>query len=799
MEYLLVGRWILAFAILAVLGYPIGARLFSRFSTGGAGFAPIVGVTVVTIVAYWIGQIAFGWWTLWIGLAVLVALSAASTMDLDRLRAGDLSVDDDLPFNRRGAADAAVVFAAAFLLVIAIRSADPAVNPIGGEKFLDYGLLRTLLRAETLPPPDMWFAGEPLQYYYGGHLAATLLSGLTATPPQYAYNLALAGFYAMLVTAAFDLAGNVASERGLSRRRAGAFAAVFVGLAANLLTATQLLAGWLPEGIRRRVAELVAARAEPEAADLLAGVDGFSYWTASRVIPGTINEFPLFAWLNGDLHAHMMGGSFLLLAVAVAFAYWQTPAERLRRRRLLVFVVLPILGGFQIPTDTWSFPTIFGVAWLALAFAPARPLLLLPGGERIETVLRSVAGGDTTTDAPSGWEKKPLSTELCRTGGALVVAALSGAVGFVLGASFLLGASAGQTVAILEAADRSGLGALMVVHGAFLAAFLAFLFGTLGSGGRGALAVAVAFGAVSGVLFEFAALVVVAPLLVGGWIAFRLEREVGFETVLLVGGAGLVTIVELVYVAEEAGPGRLNTVFKTYFQVWVLWGVAMGPVLSDLFEPPERDRIADWWPSPDTRRFAGRAFVGLLVLTTLPYAALALDAHFDRHDAGTLDATAFLERDHPEEAPAIEWIDDNADAEATAIDREPTLLEAPGAYSSPSGLAATPSEPGMYAWNANPASSLTGIPTVAGWQHQIGYRGGDTYWSRANAVDRAYAGEEADRVAVLEEYGVTHVWVGPGERDRYGEVSFEQFDGVELAFETETVRIYRVDPAEVTT
>ncbi|MEF8779380.1 MAG: DUF2298 domain-containing protein [Haloferacaceae archaeon] len=795
MEYLLLARWLLAFGVVAALGYPIAARLFSRFSSAGAGFAPLVGVATVTIVTYWIGQVAFGRWTVWVGIAVLAVLAAFTGLDPERLRTGRLAVAEDLPFDRRGAGDAAAVFLTGFLFLIAIRAADPAVFPAGGEKFLDYGLLRSLLRAGALPPPDPWFAGEPLRYYYGGHLAATVLSTVTATPPRYAYNLALAGFYAMLVTAAFDLAGNVAAERGLSRRRAGAFAAVFVGLSSNLLTAARIVAGALPAGIQGRIATRIAAGSNLEPAEVLAGIDGFSYWTASRVIPGTINEFPFFSWLNGDLHAHMMGGAFLLLSLAVSFAYWLTPGDRLRRRRLLIFGILPVLGGFQIPTDTWSFPTVFGVAWLALAFAPPEPLPLLPGGTRLAAGIRARFDlGDPTSD---GGGNAGLATELYRTGSALPVAGLAGVVGLALGTPFLLGAGGEQSVALLEAADRSSLGGLLVVHGAFLAAFLAFLSGKLGPGGRGALVAAVVFAAAAGTFADFAVLAVAGPLLIGGWIALRLGRDVGYETALLIGGAGLVTVVEVVYVVEEAGPGRFNTVFKTYFQVWLLWGLAMGPVLADVSAPTASDRIADWWPSARTRGRVARAFVALLVVTTLPYAALALDAHFSGNDAWTLDATAFAEREHPEEAAAIEWLDEHAVEDAAAAGRQPTLLEAPGAYSSPTGLAETPSEPGMYSWDANPASSLTGLPTVAGWQHEIGYRGGDVYWARVNDVDAAYAGDDAQRVTVLREYRVTHVWVGPGERTRYGDVSFAHLQGVSLAYETETVRIYRVDQEEL--
>ncbi len=53
----------------------------------------------------------------------------------------------------------------------------------------------------------------------------------------------------------------------------------------------------------------------------------------------------------------------------------------------------------------------------------------------------------------------------------------------------------------------------------------------------------------------------------------------------------------------------MNTVFKTYMQVWVLWGVAAGPVLAWL--------LTRWRPTGDRARawvtIGVRAFVALLV------------------------------------------------------------------------------------------------------------------------------------------------------------------------------------------
>lgn len=785
MEYALVLRWLVGFAVLWALGLPIAARLFRDLSGRGAGLALPVSLVVVTTVAYWVGLVSFGPHALAAGLAALVAASALAGVDLRSLRSGRVALA--VAVDRRAVRDGALVFLVAFAFLVAVRAVDPAVHPAGGEKFLDYGLLKSLHRATALPPEDVWFAGEPVAYYYGGHLVSTLLAWLTATPPRFAYNLALAGFYAVLVTAVFDLAGAVAADRGGSRRAAGALAAFFVGLASNLATAAGLLLAALPAPQRRRLAQAVAERTEYTVEGILSGADSFSYWTASRVIPGTINEFPLFAWLNGDLHAHMMGTPFLVLVAALAYAYFRTPEGERGRRAALAFVAVPLVAGLQAVVDTWSLPTVFGVLWLAVTFAPAHPLSFVSAlrGKRL---------------------RNPIADEVARPLAALVVAGVAGVLGAALGAPFLLGAASGpgRELALLAPTERSTLGALALVHGGFLLVFGAYLWSRLAPDRRWPLLVAVGLLGFVAVRVDLAVLALVGPLLVLSWIALRMGRPVGYETVLILAGAGLVGLVEVVYVVEEAGPLRLNTVFKTYMQVWVLWGVAAGVALAGLFQSAGEaavdasrtaasGRVAGASSNGGTTngvftnggatsgvstnggaakgRFRPRVdaasvrdaltarplvagFVALLVVSTSVYGGLALHQHFSNPYTAdpTLDATAFVGERHPEEAAAIRWLD--------AREGQPTIVSAPAtrAYYGPGS---GPDAGGAYTWLA------------------------------------FFTGDDAERRAFLAAHDVEYVWVGPAERDRYGGVEVGESEALSVAFSDGSVTVYRVEKSKL--
>jgi uncharacterized membrane protein len=259
---------------------------------------------------------------------------------------------------------------------------------------------------------------------------------------------------------------------------------------------------------------------------------------------------------------------------------------------------------------------------------------------------------------------------------------------------------------------------------------------------------------------------------------------IGFETVLLIAGAALALLVEFAYVAERAGPGRFNTVFKTYAQVWVLFGVAAGAVAARLAGSRPGSVLAS-----GRARWAGRALVAVLVVSTSLYGALALADHFGSEGRytpaePTLDATAFVAETHPGEAAAIAWL-----GERTG---QPNTVSVPGC--APHDAEGCPEDGSLrpYSW-VNAPSSLTGVPAVAGWSHEIGYRGEEAYDKRANDVRTIYEGSPEERAALLAAYDVRYVYVGPNERAAYDVRAFGALDGVSVAHRSGDVTIYGVD------
>src|SRR3954466_2861385 len=270
-------RFFVLIEVLGLAATPLAVVTFARLPGRGVAFAKPLGLLLATWLA-WVGgslHVVPNGLAAWIG-AVLV-LAAAGAAVWWRWRPALI---------RRWVLWAEGIALVAFAVMALLVAYSPDVWQT--EKPMDMAFVNAAGDAGTFPPEDPWMAGQDLNYYYLGHLMAAGLVRLSGVAPDVGYNLAVATFFALSAVAAFGLAA------ALTARVAGGLWGVgFV-----------LVAGTVGAGI-----------------DVL-GVDGpltgYDWFGASRVIKGTINEFPAFSFTLADLHAHVMAIPFSLLALGFA-------------------------------------------------------------------------------------------------------------------------------------------------------------------------------------------------------------------------------------------------------------------------------------------------------------------------------------------------------------------------------------------------------------------------------------------------------------------------------------------------
>lgn len=792
MSLVAVLAWLATVLLLAALALPLAAWAFADWPDRGVSLAPAVGLAVLALIGFWVGHLSMGFLPI---VAGVLALGAASAL---AVRAGV-----DLP--TRSILAPLAVFLGAFALYLLVGASDPAVTPYAGEQFLDVGLIYAVRRAQALPPQDVWFAGESLRYYYAGPLLAGLLSRVTDTPVAVAYNLMGPTVFAAFVAAAYGLAGAVASARGTGHRLAGVLGALLVAFAGTLATPLRGLSSFLPRDLAAEYGDSLYGgmrMAYEDAVDtgrFLGGDADFGYWHARHVIPDAPNVFPFWTYVNGDLRPHMYAGPFVLLAAALAFAYYRTPAEDRTRRRLLLFGTIPAAAGLLGLVNTFDLPAVVGLAWLAALFARADPWSLLPDSltpdSRISrTGSRPNSGGVDvgSTATPADGRHSPASwfaAEGWRVLGATLVAAVVALLAVLWAAPVvLLNSPVSRGVALLG--PTSNLGGLLLVFGGFLVAFALWLGPVAVEGWsqrrRVGLVVGLALLLALATLLGYPAVGLFVPLVVGGWWLLRTGRARSFAVVLAVAGAGLVLVPEFAYARVwpyDPNAPRWNTIYKITIQVWTVWGVAGGVALAAVL-----GRAGDILSAGlgTVRRRPGRVAAGVLALALVgllaTFPAFALASQYDDATGAdgdlalSLNGTAGPAEGRSETFAAARWLREETTGQPTMVSR-------------PAGSV-------VYTWDAgaNAASTFSGVPTVVGWEHVAGYHGVEPYEARLADVEAFYTGNATAVGQFVREYDVRYVYVGPAEREAFGSRAFaEEFPWMTEVYRNDRVRIFEVD------
>lgn len=707
--------WLVA-EVVGLLALPVAGAFFGRLPGGGLTLARPLGLLLAAYPVWLLASthaVAYGLGSAWLGVLLLALLAAAVTACTWREGRPPLAALTRGP-DRAIWVAGEVLFLAAFTGWTVLRSYAPDVW--GTEKPMDLGFINAINRSAWMPPHDPWLSGATINYYYFGHFIIAWLIRLSGVAPAAGFNLGVALVYALTAAAVFAVAATLwlAAQRSvaapsISPILPGLVAAAFAMLLGNLAGALELV---------QKPGPLLQ----------------FDWWSPSRVITDTINEFPFFSFLLADLHAHMMATPFGLTALAFALQLalagprlpgrWATEKEAAPTPLAcggeillagLVAGCLYALNGWDYPTDLgigflclllWasrrqaavaSLPTaIWAGAWLALSF-----LLFLPFYLHFK--------------APEG------GLGIVRQHTTLVqslhdYALIYGLFVWVIGAAFLRRwrgvGLAGRYVAWAGIASVALLVLLAPPHLDWLALLLAACAFALWAAADDGLAQPARF----------------------WW--------------LIVGVAiGLATVGELVYVRDAfaGSPNyRMNTIFKFGYQAWFLFAIAAG--------------CGAFWHQRRLPSLARPAWlIGLLVLVAA--AGVYPVAGTYSREGGfrskpTLDGLHWLQGQAPTDVAAIHWLNGH-------VQGAPTILEAVGPDYDPAGGARV--------------STFTGLPTVLGWP------GHEAQWahdqgSREQDVKTLYTTEDlAVSRSLLQRYHVQYIFVGALERAEFPPAGLAKF------------------------
>ncbi len=324
-------EWWAFILVLGLIFYYPSSILFKNFFDKGYFFSKILGLLVTSYITFLLSSAHILPLTrINIGIATLIA--AGIFLIIPRIYFGRkyfTKINLKLLFAEE------LFFLLAFVCWAFVRSHNPDIHNI--EKFMDYGILNSVLRTEFLPSKDIWLSPFNINYYYYGHFITGFITKFLNTPPQVAFNLMLSLIFAFTITTSFSIGANLirSFDRNLKRIALGGVIASFlVTLSGNLQTIYAFF--------RSYGENPVPFWQLPFQLNLFP--NGYWYPSATRFISYTIHEFPSYAFSLSDLHAHLLGTPVAILGIGILITAFLRKDEILKKS----FIVFPATLGFLL-------------------------------------------------------------------------------------------------------------------------------------------------------------------------------------------------------------------------------------------------------------------------------------------------------------------------------------------------------------------------------------------------------------------------------------------------------------------
>lgn len=307
--------WYLLALVLGAAFMPLTGRMFRRFEDKGWIFSKVTAIAVTGFVTWFLVAVKVLKFTTITCVAVTVACVLCSILLYQKEQKAGFEC---IPFEHMKLVYAEeMLFFAFFLLWTYLAGFHPAAY--GTEKFMDYGFMEAMMRSKTLPATDLWYSGGKINYYYGGQYFAVFLTKLSGTRVELTYNLMrtfVAGFAFIMP---FSLVHQMVRDR-LGRKNTGwkkkmpsvtgFLAGIAVSVAGNM---HYVIYGCVIPWIQKAKGEEVGHYWFPDATRYI----GFN----PDVDDKTIHEFPCYSFVLGDLHAHVVDIMFVLLILALLYAW----------------------------------------------------------------------------------------------------------------------------------------------------------------------------------------------------------------------------------------------------------------------------------------------------------------------------------------------------------------------------------------------------------------------------------------------------------------------------------------------
>ena len=311
--------WAVFLLLIGFVTLPLAAKLWGNFSSGGFFLSQPMGLVLTCLVLWTLTHLKICRLNL---LCIIIsALIVAACCYIPK------SFRESLikKLNSKGFVESIVVeetvFLVIFFLMCFFKGFLPDIN--GQEKFMDYGFIMSMLRNGELPAKDMWLSGYPINYYYFGQFIWSVVIKATYIPSGAGYNIAMCSATAIPFAMSFTIGKyliEAASLKGFKDSKIIKYIAGLLTGCAVSIWGNSHSYFYDENSIGNKFLDIFKKMGID-----VGRTDNFFYPDSTRYIGWnpdlqtdyTIEEFPFYSFLVGDLHAHVISMIIVLLIMAV--------------------------------------------------------------------------------------------------------------------------------------------------------------------------------------------------------------------------------------------------------------------------------------------------------------------------------------------------------------------------------------------------------------------------------------------------------------------------------------------------